>query len=239
MHRRPLFLLILATLLVAGCSTAITGASRKATPRPAKARASHPPSRPAHPTATQRPNASGLLTTADVSRATCGSSGRVVRFRIGVEQGLQTTPAAFGNAVRNTLCDGRSWIGSGAVRFRYDPNGPLLISLRSASGTERRCLQLIGLSVNLTYSCGTSREVVINAARWFGGSPAWPGGVSDYRRMVTNHETGHALGLGHRNCPEDGAPAPVMMQQSKGLTFGGHTCVPNPWPLADEKERLS
>ena len=175
---------------------------------------------------------------ARVSRATCGRAGRVVRFRVSVEQGLPTTPDAFAQALRGTLCDGRSWIGSGNVRFRYDPNGPLLIALRSPVGTERRCLQLIGLSVNLMYSCGTSREVVLNAARWFGGSPSWPGPVSEYRHMLINHETGHALSLGHQTCPANGAQAPVMMQQSKGLTIAGRTCVQNPWPLAQELRRI-
>jgi hypothetical protein len=157
---------------------------------------------------------------------------------VSVEKGLPTTPIEFANAVRTTLCDRRSWIASGTVRFRYDPAGSLLISLRSPAGTERRCRQLIRLSVDLTYSCGTPREVVLNSARWFGGSPSWPGPVAQYRHMLTNHETGHALGLGHQTCNADGAAAPVMMQQSKGLTAGGHTCTPNPWPLDVELKRL-
>jgi hypothetical protein len=162
-----------------------------------------------------------------------------VAFRVAVEQGLSTTPAAFGNAVRTILCDARSWIGGGSVRFRYDPKASLLIGLMSPSGTQRRCLQLINLSVNFTYSCGTPREVVLNSARWFGGSPSWPGPLAAYRDMLVNHETGHALGLGHQSCPRTGAPAPVMMQQSKGLTSpNGSTCTPNPWPLAVEWKRV-
>ena len=41
---------------------------------------------------------------------------------------------------------------------------------------------------------------------------------------------GHFLGLGHVECPAEGAPAPVMMQQSKGL----NGCRANPWPLPAE-----
>jgi len=180
------------------------------------------------------------LPDAGITRATCGARGRVVTFRVSVESGLPTTPAVFGNAVRMVLCDRRSWIGSGAVRFRYDPAGSLLIGLRSPGSTEVRCLQLVRLSVDRTYSCGTPREVVINSARWFMGTSVWPGPLPAYRAMLVNHETGHALGLGHRTCPAPGSPAPVMMQQSKGLTtLGGHTCAPNAWPLPDEWERLS
>jgi len=178
-----------------------------------------------------------MLTNAHLSTDTCGSNGRIVRFRIGVERGLPTTPTEFGSAVRAVLCDHRGW--TRAVRFRYDPNGSLLIGLRSPDGTERRCMQLIHLSVNRTYSCATPQEVVLNSDRWFKGTPNWPGPLPEYREMVTNHETGHALGLYHENCPRDGAMAPVMMQQSKGLTSpNGHTCRLNSWPLAEEVARI-
>jgi hypothetical protein len=48
--------------------------------------------------------------------------------------------------------------------------------------------------------------------------------------MLINHEVGHRLGYGHVLCPEEGALAPVMMQQTKFLTAEGVTCRPNPWP---------
>jgi hypothetical protein len=171
--------------------------------------------------------------------ATCGRTGaRVVRFRVLVEKGLPTSPAQFVTDVLSVLCDERSWIGSGKVRFRYDPKGSLLIGLRTPSSSERRCMQLIGLSVNHYYSCAGSREVVLNSDRWFQGSKYWPGSVPVYRQMLVNHEVGHTLGQRHRTCTRDGAPAPVMMQQSKGLTTSGNTCKPNPWPLAYEARSL-
>ena len=75
--------------------------------------------------------------------------------------------------------------------------------------------------------------MIINQERWKHASPAWNaahGALRDYRHMVVNHETGHWLGLGHAGCPGAGRPAPVMMQQSKGLAG----CHFNPWPTARE-----
>ncbi len=163
----------------------------------------------------------------------------MVRFRVAVDDGLPTTTQAFARALRSVLCDERSWIGSGRVRFAYDPNGSLLIALRTPDHTEQRCMALIRLSVRRTYSCATRSEIVLNSARWFGGSPDWPGPLADYRRMLTNHEVGHAIGFGHQQCSASGAQAPVMMQQSKGLTSpNGLTCKRNPWPLRAELARV-
>jgi uncharacterized protein DUF3152 len=170
-----------------------------------------------------------------VKSKVCGRAGaRLVRFRVLVEHGVETTPAQFVSDLLGVLCDKRSWIGSNKVRFQYDPRGALLIGLRTAGSTERRCKQLIHLSVNRYYSCATTREVVLNADRWFKGSDFWPGSVPVYRQMLVNHEVGHALGQHHRTCSKDGSAAPVMMQQSKGLTTNGRTCKPNPWPLSFE-----
>ena len=60
--------------------------------------------------------------------------------------------------------------------------------------------------------------------------PRRPSRCATYRHMVVNHETGHWLGHGHLGCAGRGRPAPVMMQQSKGLAG----CRHNPWPLPSE-----
>lgn len=172
-------------------------------------------------------------------RGACTRTGaKVVTFRVLVEPGIRATADEFATSVRRVLCDRRGWRASDAVGFRYDPRGRLLIGLRTPDSTERRCMRLVGLSVRRRYSCGTPREVVLNSDRWFTGVPHFAS-LTEYRRMLVNHEVGHALGLRHQDCGADGARAPVMMQQSKGMTSSnGNTCTTNPWPRKEELERL-
>jgi hypothetical protein len=74
---------------------------------------------------------------------------------------------------------------------------------------------------------------MINAFRWAQGAETFGAArVHEYRQMLINHEVGHRLGHSHVGCPKQGAPAPVMMQQTKFLSLdGGPTCKPNPWPF--------
>ncbi|MEV6898832.1 DUF3152 domain-containing protein [Amycolatopsis sp. NPDC051372] len=80
------------------------------------------------------------------------------------------------------------------------------------------------------------------------GTHAFDGHLAEYRQYAVNHEVGHALGHGHAGCPADGALAPVMMQQTFGLSdtyvarldgadpsavwpvvADGKVCRANPW----------
>jgi hypothetical protein len=78
-------------------------------------------------------------------------------------------------------------------------------------------------------------RVVINARRWGFAVTDFHGDITGYRRYVINHEVGHRLGNGHVDCTGAGDPAPVMMQQTKGV----EECKPNSWPLPFELERSS
>ena len=67
---------------------------------------------------------------------------------------------------------------------------------------------------------------MLNAERWSGGAESWGTDIDGYRGYLVNHEFGHFLGLSHTPCPAAGSPAPVMLQQTKGLDG----CAANAWP---------
>jgi hypothetical protein len=70
------------------------------------------------------------------------------------------------------------------------------------------------------------RAGVLNAARWLTGANAYPESLHGLPQYLVNHEVGHLFGRGHEPCPGPGQPAPVMMQQTKGLDG----CTPVSWP---------
>lgn len=160
----------------------------------------------------------------------CGSGGPVRTFGVHADGSLAISKPVFAARLFSILCEPRGWTRSGEIRWRYEPGGTTLVGLRTADHTEERCLRLVGLSVRRYFSCGTVAEVALNADRWFAGSDFLTLSVARYRRLLVNHELGHAIGQRHRGCPGQGRRAPVMMQQSKGL----YGCIANEYPIDSE-----
>ncbi|CAM5446100.1 hypothetical protein SVIOM342S_01235 [Streptomyces violaceorubidus] len=75
-------------------------------------------------------------------------------------------------------------------------------------------------------NCNVGQDVMVNLKRWLLATQYYADDVTSYRALIINHEVGHFLGHGHEGCPGAGRPAPVMMQQIKGL----HGCRTNVWP---------
>jgi hypothetical protein len=158
-------------------------------------------------------------------------AGRVVgrgplrRFTVEVEAGLDEDAAAFAAAVETTLGDARGWAAQLGISLQRVGGAPasFRVILASPDTTDRLCRPLRTGGI---YSCYMNGRAVVNAARWWGGADAYGDDLAAYREYVVNHEVGHALGWGHRSCPGAGRPAPVMMQQTKGVG----RCTPNAWP---------
>lgn len=189
-----------------------------------------------------------LLEDADASRpAQVGVSGRTfwvvprqpwprpavdgVRYRVLVEPQLWAEAAEFGRTVDAALGDPGGWARAGRRFMRVDEGPALDVVLAAPETVDRLChpLQTAG-----QLSCGRDGRAVINVQRWRGGSAGFRGELRTYRNYVVNHEVGHLLGQPHRTCPGVGRPAPVMVQQTKGL--GG--CSPRAQPSEDEIARL-
>lgn len=156
---------------------------------------------------------------------------RTVTYHVETRGRIRADVRAFRRLAQETYDDARGWRGAG-VQFRPVRRGGQFTLVLAAAGA----VPTFSSGCSSMWSCRVGRYVIINQERWLRASPAWNrGGLDrrDYRHMVVNHETGHWLGQGHRGCPRAGAPAPVMMQQSKGRDG----CRFNPWPTMPELRR--
>ncbi|GAA1574574.1 DUF3152 domain-containing protein [Kribbella karoonensis] len=146
-------------------------------------------------------------------------------YRVEIEQGVTVNGAAVAAKIHQTLTDPRGWQALHPVSFeRTDkPDADLRIILATPALTDKLCLPL---DTGGEVSCRVEDRVVLNAKRWVYAIPAYNGQVELYRSYLVNHEVGHALGHGHSTCTTPKTPAPVMMQQTKGLAG----CLPNAWP---------
>ncbi|MBB6437418.1 DUF3152 domain-containing protein [Streptomyces candidus] len=155
-------------------------------------------------------------------------------YRVDVEKDVGLDGKFFAEAVQRTLNDKRSWAGDGDMAFDRRAGGKVdfVVTLATPVTTNAWCLKsgLETLSQNVSCDSAITERIMINGFRWAAGSPTFGDGrLFAYRQMLINHEVGHRLGYGHKSCTEDGALAPVMMQQTKTLDTGAKKCRPNPW----------
>ena len=201
------------------------------TPVPTPTQKFTTPLRPA-PTLTRKPKGAKpnvLVSTGKLAVVPGFSKASGVRdkltYRVEIEQGVTVNGPAVAAAIHKTLTDSRGWQALHPVSFeRTDkPDADLRIILATPTLTDKLCLPL---DTGGEVSCRVEDRVVLNAKRWIYAIPAYNGNVDLYRSYLVNHEVGHALGHGHSTCTTPKTPAPVMMQQTKGLAG----CLPNAWP---------
>ena len=137
--------------------------------------------------------------------------------------------ATFREVVTDTLRDPRGWALNGAVEFvPVAESSELRVWLASPAAVDQAspgCSQ--------EYSCRVGADVYINDQRWREGSQTFEDReLGAYQAYVVNHEVGHWVGLDHRECPYQGASAPVMLQQT--ISLDG--CESRVWPLPEEHD---
>ncbi|GAA1341005.1 DUF3152 domain-containing protein [Saccharothrix algeriensis] len=177
---------------------------------------------------------------------TTGTGG--TPYSVEVEDGVSLPRGDdnFAAVVDYALAHPRGWARAGHRFHRVDAAAEPALRIRLASQDTAR--RLCGFDLPFDTSCRIGAEVYLSSARWFRGSHAYGGELRAYRLYMVNHEVGHFLGHGHEPCPVDGAPAPLMMQQTlstdndelAAITSGvdqgavippdGKSCTPNPWP---------
>ncbi|MET9519573.1 DUF3152 domain-containing protein [Streptomyces sp. NPDC002994] len=160
--------------------------------------------------------------------------GQKYVYRVDVEKGLGLDGAVFARAVQETLNDDRSWAHNGAMTFERISSGrpDFVVTLASPGTTGVWCAKsgLDTLSGNVSCDSAATERVMINAYRWAQGAETFgKDKMFTYRQMLINHEVGHRLGHGHKNCETPGELAPIMQQQTKSLDIGGVRCKPNAW----------
>ena len=124
----------------------------------------------------------------------------------------------FGDLVEIYLNDPQGWTTQGQKFVRKD-RGEIEIRLSMPRTLQKEC-QMSGLSCAIL----GGKQIWLNAYRWFHGAPSYKGDLENYRQQVVSHEMGHILGHEHSACTKKGAPAPIMLQQTKGVG----SCVKNP-----------
>lgn len=164
-----------------------------------------------------------------------GEEGRLITYRVEVEQGSGVRSRDFARTIDRTLRHPRGWTAGEEYRFqRVSEDQPsLTIRLATPETVDEECAEY-GADTEGYTSCRAGDSVYLNLDRWYVGVPH----VRDltlYRQYLINHEVGHGLGRGHESCPGDGWRAPVMLQQT--LDLDG--CTANPWPRSEDGRMIT
>ncbi len=157
-----------------------------------------------------------------------GRSGPLRTYTVEVEPATGIALEEVLPVVRRVLEDRtRGWTADGAVRFqRIDvpAEADVRVVVATPASVDANCAA-VDLETNGIYSCWDGQRTMLNQRRWEHGAADFPD-LDQYRTYLVNHEVGHALGHDHVDCPEPGARAPIMMQQTRSVGV----CEPNGWP---------
>ena len=147
----------------------------------------------------------------------------IVKVKVVVDSDVQKQysipPGQFEFYVVTYLNDPDGWSKKGYFFEPVSYNQDVTIHLSSQKTVNSEC----GLEGKLSCAELGGKTMWLNADRWYHGAPKSKLGLDNYRQYMVSHEMGHILGYDHTDCPGRGLPAPIMMQQTKGIG----QCKPN------------
>lgn len=220
-----------APTTAAGSPTA-SSRSKATTKPPASAKPTHKPE--TAPTSVPK-SGTGTFSVARANGSASGH-GTIRRYKVEVEGGIDLSSTEAAHEIADILANPRGWTADGHDGFQLVSSGPadFVIKIATPDTVDKIC-GAAGLLTHGEVNCDVGATVVVNLKRWMLGSPEFDGPISGYRALIINHEVGHRIGHHHEGCPGPGKPAPVMMQQIKGL----HGCVANQWPYDSHGRYIS
>jgi hypothetical protein len=136
-----------------------------------------------------------------------------------VQKQYTIPPGQFEFFVVTYLNDPDGWSKKGHFFEPVSYNQDITIRLSSQATIDKDC----GMEGRLSCAELGGKKVWINSDRWYHGASKSKLSLDDYRQYMISHEIGHILGYDHTHCPGKGHPAPIMMQQTKGIG----KCLPN------------
>lgn len=175
-------------------------------------------------------------------------------YSVEVEDGVDTASIggdeAFARMVTETLSNPKSWTHNPQFAFQRTDDPAVVPDFRVSLTSPMTVREGCGYDIPIETSCFNPAyltdqpRVFLNEARWVRGAVPFQGDVGSYRQYLINHEVGHAIGYQkHEPCGENGALAPIMMQQTfsvsnddnarfdpESVQADGRTCRFNPWP---------
>lgn len=147
-----------------------------------------------------------------------------IRFRVIVDEDVRKhyeirNPVLIEYAIGTYLNDPQGWSKHGYFFEPVSSKEKVTIHLSMPSKIRSVC----GLPDNLSCAELGGRFMYLNADRWFHGAEPSKLSLENYRQYMVSHEIGHILGHEHEKCTCKNCPAPIMMQQTKGIG----ECRPN------------
>jgi len=149
-----------------------------------------------------------------------------INYALKIQSEINLDPLCMKNLLFLILNNEKGWTNITGKGFQLTSveDSDFVFIFATPEKTDELCYPL---ETNGIYSCRNETEIIINNFRWKEGAVDFGRDIETYRLYLINHETGHLLGWAHKECPKEGAIAPVMMQQSKGT----NGCLPYGWPV--------